>query len=132
MARVTVEDCVEKIQNRFELVMMASQRAREIGSGAPLLVDRDHDKNTVVSLRELAEDKVQQETLKEDLIRSHQRIIEMEDDEDVIDLMDGEEGWDAIAAQSSAVDLSEFEGDDDDGIGLKSLAGNNVDDDDDF
>ena len=57
MARVTIEDCIEKIPNRFELVMLAAQRARKIGSGAALLVERDNDKNPVVSLREIAEEK---------------------------------------------------------------------------
>lgn len=93
MARVTVEDCVEKIDNRFELVMLASQRARKIGSGAPLLVDRDNDKNPVISLREIAEEKVSVEDLKEELIKSYQRVIEMDDSEDVIDSMEGEEEW---------------------------------------
>ena len=59
MARVTVEDCVEKLPNRFELVALAAQRAREISAGAPLLLDRDNDKNPVVALREIAEDKVE-------------------------------------------------------------------------
>ncbi len=121
MARVTVEDCVEKVSNRFELVMLASQRAREIGSGAPILVERDNDKNPVVSLREMAEDKLEGEALKEDLIRSHQRIIEMEDDEDVIDMMEGEETWDAIASERNAVPEGEFS--DDSESSLEMLAG---------
>lgn len=72
MARVTVEDCVEKLPNRFELVALAAQRAREISAGAPLLLDRDNDKNPVVALREIAEDKVEPEELKESLIQSFQ------------------------------------------------------------
>ncbi len=94
MARVTVEDCIQEIPNRFELVMVAAQRARKIGSGALLTVDRDNDKNPVVALREIAEETVNIEDLKEDIIRSKQRIIAMDDDgEDVIDMMDGEEEW---------------------------------------
>lgn len=94
MARVTVEDCIDKVLNRFELVMVASQRARKIGSGAPLTIDRDNDKNAVVALREIAEETVDVEELKEDLIRNNQRVIAIDDDgEDVIDMMEGEEEW---------------------------------------
>ncbi|HCI46876.1 MAG TPA: DNA-directed RNA polymerase subunit omega [Rhodospirillaceae bacterium] len=74
MARVTVEDCVERVPNRFDLVMLASQRAREIGGGTALHVDRDNDKNPVVALREIAEDKLDHEELRESLINSHQRV----------------------------------------------------------
>mgnify|MGYP003624475216 CR=1 FL=1 len=95
MARVTVEDCIDKVTNRFELVMVAAQRARKIGAGAQLLVDRDNDKNPVVALREIAEDLVAPTDLKEELTRSHQRVIHMQDDEDEaeIEMMDGEEEW---------------------------------------
>jgi DNA-directed RNA polymerase subunit omega len=101
MARVTVEDCIEKVSNRFELVMLAAQRARKIGSGAALLLERDNDKNPVVSLREIAEEKVSTDDLKEELIQNHQRVIEMDDTEEIIDTMEGEEEWNAIAAQSA-------------------------------
>lgn len=99
MARVTVEDCIEKVLNRFELVMVASQRARKISSGSALLVERDNDKNPVIALREIAEDKVETADLKEELIRNHQRIIESDDTEDVIDTMEGEEEWNKISTQ---------------------------------
>jgi DNA-directed RNA polymerase subunit omega len=107
MARVTVEDCIEEIPNRFELVMVAAQRARKIGSGAPLTIERDNDKNPVVALREIAEQTVDKEELKEDIIRSKQRIIALDDDgEDVIDMMDGEAEWsqmnDGAAPQATA------------------------------
>ena len=72
MARVTVEDCVDKIPNRFDLVMMAAQRARGISAGAQLTVDRDNDKNPVVSLREIAEETVSNEELEEEVIKSLQ------------------------------------------------------------
>jgi len=78
MARVTIEDCVGKIPNRFELVLLAAQRARAIASGAPLTVDRDNDKNTVVSLREIADDTVQPVELREDLVVSMQRYSRSE------------------------------------------------------
>jgi DNA-directed RNA polymerase subunit omega len=94
MARVTAEDCVRKIPNRFELVMMASQRAREIGGGMTLTVDRDNDKNPVVALREIADETVNLDGLKESLVRGHQKVIPSDDqEEEIIDLMEGEQGW---------------------------------------
>jgi len=114
MARVTVEDCVEKVSNRFELVMLAAQRARKIGSGAPLLLDRDNDKNPVVALREIADDKIAPAELKEELIKNNQRVIEMDDSEDVIDHLDSEAEWNAIAAQRAAQGMEEFANIDDD------------------
>jgi DNA-directed RNA polymerase subunit omega len=94
MARVTAEDCVLKVPNRFELVMMASQRAREIGGGMQLTVDRDNDKNPVVALREIAEETVVLDELKESLVRGHQKVIASDDhEEEIIDLMEGEQGW---------------------------------------
>ena len=97
MARVTVEDCIDKVVNRFELVMVAAQRARKIGSGAPLTIERDNDKNPVVSLREIAGETVEVEDLKEELVRSHQRMVAFEEEDETIDLMDGEEEWGTIA-----------------------------------
>ncbi len=76
MARVTVEDCIEKIDNRFDLVLMASHRARAISSGSQILVDRDNDKNPVVALREIADDVVDSEELREALIGTLQRVDE--------------------------------------------------------
>jgi DNA-directed RNA polymerase subunit omega len=80
MARVTVEDCVDKIPNRFELVLLAGTRARQISSGAEILLDRDRDKNPVVALREIAEEKVVPATLQEALVSSMQHVIHGEDD----------------------------------------------------
>ena len=80
MARVTVEDCVDKIPNRFELVLAAGQRARQISSGAELTIDRDRDKNPVVALREIAEQTVSPKILEEALIASMRRVIEDNDD----------------------------------------------------
>ncbi|MCJ2182993.1 DNA-directed RNA polymerase subunit omega [Novosphingobium sp. 1949] len=81
MARVTVEDCVDKIPNRFDLVLLAAQRAREISGGAELTVDRDRDKNPVVALREIAEQTVVPTILKESLVTSMQRVLPDDDDE---------------------------------------------------
>lgn len=81
MARVTVEDCIDKVDNRFELVLLAGHRARMISSGAPITVDRDNDKNPVVALREIAQETVNPEDLKEDLIHSLQRYVEVDEPE---------------------------------------------------
>lgn len=80
MARVTVEDCIEKIPNRFDLVLGAAQRARQIASGADLHVERDRDKNPVVALREIAENHVSPSMLQEALVQGMQRVIETEED----------------------------------------------------
>ena len=88
MARVTVEDCVTKIPNRFELVMVASQRARKIAAGAALTIERDNDKNPVVALREIAEETVDQKELEEALITGLQKYVEMDEpEEDEVDLI---------------------------------------------
>ena len=81
MARVTVEDCVDKIPNRFDLVLLAAQRAREISGGGELTVDRDRDKNAVVALREIAEGTVRPTVLKESVIASLQRVQPEDDDQ---------------------------------------------------
>jgi DNA-directed RNA polymerase subunit omega len=81
MARVTVEDCVDKIPNRFDLVLMAAQRARQITGGADLTIDRDRDKNPVVALREIAEATVRPKHLEEAIISSLQRVRIDEEDE---------------------------------------------------
>ncbi len=81
MARVTVEDCVDKVENRFELVLLAAHRGRMISSGSPLTIDRDNDKNPVVALREIADQTVAPEDLKEDLIHSLQKYVEVDEPE---------------------------------------------------
>lgn len=84
MARVTVEDCVRKVSNRFELVLAASQRARQIGAGSPLTVDRDNDKNPVIALREIAAGTVEANALKDGLVNSFRIQVESEPQEDEI------------------------------------------------
>src|SRR4029078_11469532 len=81
MARVTVEDWVDKVPNRFDLVLLAAQRAREISGGAELTIDRDRDKNRVVSLRDIAETTVRPKILHESLLQSLQRVLPDEEDE---------------------------------------------------
>lgn len=91
MARVTVEDCVEKVPNRFDLVMLAGHRSRNITAGAPLTVDRDNDKNPVVALREIADGTIGVEETHDSLIRSMQRHVEIDEpeEEDTLELMAG-------------------------------------------
>lgn len=81
MARVTVEDCIDKVENRFELVLLAGHRARQISQGAPITVDRDNDKNPVVALREIADETLSPDDLKEDLIHSLQKHVEVDEPE---------------------------------------------------
>ncbi len=81
MARVTVEDCVDKVPNRFELVLLAAHRARSISAGAPITIERENDKNPVVALREVAERTVSPEDMKEDLIHTMQRYVEVDEPE---------------------------------------------------
>jgi DNA-directed RNA polymerase subunit omega len=83
MARVTVEDCVDKVENRFELVLLASHRARLISQGAAITIDRDNDKNPVVALREIADETLSPGDLKEDLIHSLQKHVEVDEPEAV-------------------------------------------------
>lgn len=91
MARVTVEDCVLKIPNRFDLVMLAAHRSRAISAGAALTVDRDNDKNPVVALREIADETIGLEGTKDSLVRSLQRHVEIDEpeEEDTLELMAG-------------------------------------------
>jgi DNA-directed RNA polymerase subunit omega len=86
MARVTVEDCVLKVPNRFELVLVAAQRAREITAGAQLTLDRDDDKNPVVALREIADDMVPIDRLQDSLIRGMQKHVEVDEPEETPEL----------------------------------------------
>jgi DNA-directed RNA polymerase subunit omega len=81
MARVTVEDCIDKVENRFELVLLASHRARLISQGASITIDRDNDKNPVVALRETADETLSPDDLKEDLIHSLQKHVEVDEPE---------------------------------------------------
>ena len=104
MARVTVEDCIEKIPNRYELLLVASQRAKDIASGAPINVDRDNDKNSVVALREIAENKTNIEDLQLSLVMGLQKYVEVEEPE--------EEELEILAAEKELAELdAQFDGD---------------------
>ena len=98
MARVTVEDCVDKVENRFELVLLSGHRGRMLASGAPLTIERDNDKNPVVALREIAEQTVAPEDLKEDLIHSLQKYVEIDEPEPVPVPMIGDSEAEAAAS----------------------------------
>jgi len=119
MARVTVEDCIEKIPNRFQLVLLAAQRGRNISAGAALTVDRDNDKNPVVALRELAGETVDNGELEENIIKSLQHYIEVDEpEEDELDLLaiqqetSGEVPADASVAPDSGLStVIQFEDD---------------------
>lgn len=102
MARVTVEDCIDKVENRFDLVLLASHRARMISSGSQITIDRDNDKNPVVALREIAETTISPEDLKEDLIHSLQKHVEVDEPEP-------EAPEPADQATASAIDADEAE-----------------------
>ena len=104
MARVTVEDCIDKVDNRFELVLLASHRARQISQGAQITVDRDNDKNPVVALREIADETLAPDDLKEDLIHSLQKHVEVDEPE-----ADGQELIDQADATTTAADADREE-----------------------
>jgi DNA-directed RNA polymerase subunit omega len=81
MARVTVEDCIDKVENRFDLVLLAAHRARTISSGSPITIDRDNDKNPVVALREIADETVSPGDMHEELVHSLQKYVEVDEPE---------------------------------------------------
>jgi len=123
MARVTVEDCIDKIPNRFDLVMLSSQRARQISAGEEILVERDNDKNPVVSLREIAEERVNVDDLAEAVIMGFQKHVEVDEpEEDNMAALMSAQDWvngeaDAVeaartreAASNMEIGDSDFEG----------------------
>jgi DNA-directed RNA polymerase subunit omega len=106
MARVTVEDCVLQIPNRFELVMLAAQRSRDLSGGAPLSVDRDNDKNPVVALREIADTTLDLDVLRNALIKGLQKVAEADEpEEEIVDFLATEQ--DLVRDQAAAEDVRE-------------------------
>ena len=99
MARVTVEDCIDKVPNRYELVMVSTQRAKDISTGAPIMVARDNDKNPVIALREIAEEKVSIDDLQRSLVIGLQKYVEVEEPD--------EEEMEIVAAEKELADLDE-------------------------
>ena len=126
MARVTVEDCVDKIPNRYELLMVAAQRAKDISAGAPITVARDNDKNPVIALREIADETVSIEELQKSLVMGLQKYVEVEEPE--------EEELEIMAAEKELADLDEqfsgmqVHGDDDDALDLDVVDAGSDDD----
>lgn len=111
MARVTVEDCIDKVDNRFELVLLAGHRARMISQGEAITVDRDNDKNPVVALREIADETLSTGDLKEDLIHSLQKHVEVDEPEEkIVDTTPEDElGNDAIIMQEETPEAVTFD-----------------------
>ena len=99
MARVTVEDCIDKIPNRYELLMVAAQRAKDLSAGAPLTVARDNDKNSVIAVREIADEPVSIEELQKSLVMGLQKYVEVEEPE--------EEELEIMAAEKELADLDD-------------------------
>ena len=137
MARVTVEDCIEKIPNRYELLMVAAQRAKDISTGSPLLVDRDNDKNSVVALREIAENKVSIENLQRSLVMNLQKIVEVEEpEEEELEIIAAEKELAALDAQFDSSMLLDADltdsmqiHDEDDGFDIEGGDDTDLDDD---
>jgi len=107
MARVTVEDCIDKIPNRFRLVLMAAHRARNISAGSALTIDRDRDKNPVVALREIADETLDLDSLKESLVHGLQRVLPSEDEEDAAK-EDAKHDMEALPAPPVELDEAEM------------------------
>jgi DNA-directed RNA polymerase subunit omega len=108
MARVTVEDCVLKVPNRFELVLLAAQRARDVAAGAQITLERDNDKNPVVALREIADETIPLEALQNSLIKGMQKHVEIDEPEEDTEIEIGAQQWPSELAQP--VEMEEDEG----------------------
>ena len=135
MARVTVEDCIDKIPNRYELLMVAAQRAKDIEAGAPLTVARDNDKNSVVALREIAAETVSIEELQRSLVMGLQKYVEVEEpEEEELEIMaaekelsDLDEQFTGLLPQAEMDDNMQIHGGDEDALDLDADADSNVD-----
>ncbi len=140
MARVTVEDCIDKIPNRYELLMVAAQRAKDIAAGAPLTVDRDNDKNSVVALREIADETISIEELQKSLVMGLQKYVEVEEpEEEEMEIMaaekelsDLDEQFTGLLPQAEIDDNMQVHGGDDDALDLDADVDSDTDTDADF
>lgn len=140
MARVTVEDCIDKIPNRYELLMVAAQRAKDIAAGAPLTVDRDNDKNSVVALREIADETISIEELQKSLVMGLQKYVEVEEpEEEEMEIMaaekelsDLDEQFTGLLPQTEIDDNMQIHGGDDDALDLDADVDSDIDADADF
>jgi len=116
MARLTVEDCILKIPNRFDLVLLAAQRARDVAGGATLTVDRDNDKNPVVALREIADASIDLDNLRQELVMGLQKQVEQEEpEEDTLELLAADQAVPGVAADASEDGADIADGAEDDG-----------------
>ena len=139
MARVTVEDCIDKIPNRYELLMIAAQRAKDISAGAPLTIDRDNDKNSVVALREIANETVSIEELQRSLVMGLQKYVEVEEpEEEELEIMaaerelaDLDEQFSGLLPQAELEDSMQIHGADDDAMDLDEAGDDALDEADD-
>lgn len=109
MARVTVEDCIDKLPNRFELVLLAAHRARMVSQGAPLTIERDKDKNPVVALREIAEESIDKDDLREEYIHAMQKHVEVDEPEPTEMPMIQQSGDMTVVQDQPEDDQAEFE-----------------------
>ena len=142
MARVTVEDCIDKIPNRYDLVLVAAQRAKDISSGSPIQVSRDNDKNSVVALREISENRVSIEDLQRSLVMGQQKFVEVEEpEEEEVEIISAEKELAALDEQFPSDMISDEDlnnsmqihgGDEDDDLELDSDEGIDFDDGADF
>ena len=136
MARVTVEDCVDKIPNRYELLMVAAQRAKDISAGAPITVARDNDKNPVIALREIADETVSIEELQKSLVMGLQKYVEVEEpEEEELEIMaaekelaDLDEQFSGLLLDTEMNDGMQVYGDDDDALDLDAVDAGSDDD----
>lgn len=135
MARVTVEDCIDKIPNRYELLMVATQRAKDISAGSPIMVSRDNDKNPVIALREIAEEKVNIEDLQKSLVMGLQKYVEVEEpEEEEMEILAAEKELSELDEQFSGLlldnemsDSMQVHGVDDDSLDLEDTADGDID-----
>lgn len=117
MARVTVEDCILKVQNRFDLVLYSAQRARQLSAGAPLTVERDNDKNPVVALREIADGTISLTDLEKHLIESHQKhMMSDEPEEEYLELLSEEQSFAGVTQQQLEIQELSFDDEVDDEV----------------
>jgi DNA-directed RNA polymerase subunit omega len=115
MARVTVEDCISKVHNRFDLVLLAAQRARQLAAGAPLTIERDNDKNPVVALREIAAETVSLTELERHLIEGLQKhVMGDEPEEEYLELLSEEQSFAGVAQKESELEELEIDGEESD------------------
>ena len=109
MARVTVEDCVEIIPNRYELVLVAAQRARDIAAGAPITIDRDNDKNSVVALREVAEQSIDLDTVREHIVHGVNRMADLNEEDEMLLALAGSGADEGVGASAAMIDEVVFD-----------------------